>query len=113
MNRRRAYANMEPAEQLLEAAFQGNLREVRRLLAQGVSPDVCNEHGDTPLIRATGAGNRKIVQALIAAGADLNRRNRDGLTALMFALRWDDRACVSVRPLLVAASDPEIEDNHD
>jgi hypothetical protein len=40
-------------------------------------------------------GNRERVKALIAAGADVNARDKDGTTALMLAKSDDVRAALS------------------
>jgi ankyrin repeat protein len=43
------------------------------------------ENGDTALMKATRKGEFAIVKELIAAGADINARNKDGNNALWFA----------------------------
>lgn len=106
------FSDKEPADRLLDAALHGNLREVRRLLDQGVSADVHDSKGDTPLIRATGAGNSRIVRELLAAGADPNLRNRDGMTALTYALRWRNSRIEPLIVLLAQGTDMDLADNH-
>lgn len=106
------YSEKHPADRLLAAALHGNLREVRKLLAQGVQPDVRDVNGDTSLIRATGAGNPRIIQELLAVGADLNSQNDEGLTPLTYALRWRNSRIDQVIPLLIAGSDMDLADNH-
>jgi hypothetical protein len=85
-------AYMEPqrrinrAEALAQAARQGNVAALRRLLPEGSDPDLRRED-DTPLMIAAQQGHVEAVRALIAAGADLEIVNpRWGRTALEQAL---------------------------
>eukprot|EP00434_Breviolum_minutum_P023291 symbB.v1.2.020545.t1/scaffold1731.1/size134469/2 len=43
--------------------------------------DVVDEHGNTAVMIAAREGHKKVVEALIAAGADLSLQNVDGQTA--------------------------------
>jgi uncharacterized protein len=52
-----------------------------------VAPDAANRYGVTPLVLAVEAGNLEIVNALIAAGADVNHALPEGETVLMTAAR--------------------------
>lgn len=92
------------------------------------NPDSADKYGVTLLMKAAKAGNDWDVRKLIESGADVNRRDRDGWTALMYACRYqnnlnivkmliDKGAHVRVRnkynatPLLMAADysqNPEI-----
>lgn len=74
----------EPKEPLVKAAYSGDVDEVKRLLAAGEDVDVLDESFDaTALDVAVGRGNREIVGVLLKAGADPNRVNSKGQTALM------------------------------
>lgn len=44
-----------------------------------------NFKGNTPLITASGVGNKELVKELLNANANVNLANRGGYTALMFA----------------------------
>ncbi|SIO61328.1 Ankyrin repeat [Singulisphaera sp. GP187] len=53
-----------------------------------------NPDGPTPLMTAAAAGHEAVVAWLLAAGADVNRRDRDGFTALAYAAAFDHAAIV-------------------
>jgi len=82
--------------------------------------DLADEHGITKLMRAAKAGNYSEMQRLIKAGANVKKRDNDGWSALMYAVRYqnnmkciqllvDNGAPVRIRnkynttPLLLAA----------
>jgi len=74
---------------LLIDAVKGNQADaVPGLQRRGASPNVLPDYGLTPLIMATRQGNRPIVEALLAAGANVNLRQSgmpDGVTPLQVA----------------------------
>ena len=63
------------------------------------------QSSEPPLVRAAGAGQLAEVQALLAAGADLQARDQNGDTALNAAARGGQRAVVQA--LLAAGADLE------
>lgn len=69
-----------------KAVEQGRLWFVQDMLDAGVSPDIKDGKGNTPLMRAAGEGNIPMVQALVDAGADVNLSNKYGVTALIQAV---------------------------
>ncbi len=70
---------------LIQAALWGNRAVVQELLAAGAQVDAADEEmGQTALMRAVNTSvHAGIVQDLLAAGADPNRLDRAGHTALM------------------------------
>jgi len=72
-------------EVLLQRAEDGDLPAVRRMLADGASPDARDSAGLTPLMLAVIHDHSAIVELLIAHGATVNTQSRVGLTPLMFA----------------------------
>ena len=66
---------MTPEARLLCAAAQGNVAEVRAMLAQGVAVDVRDGKGRTALILAANANSYDAVRVLLDAGADCTVRN--------------------------------------
>ncbi|HJU55956.1 MAG TPA: ankyrin repeat domain-containing protein [Pyrinomonadaceae bacterium] len=98
-----------PSTPLVRAVWEGNLREVKNLLAQGVDVNAVDEGaGNTALATAVSNGQLEFVQTLLAARADPNVRNQGGRTALM---NLDGDASLEiVRALLAAWADVNIED---
>lgn len=65
--------------------------------------DQAREHGLTPLMRAALLGRPDLMEALLAAGVDLARRNGDGNNALWLACV--SREAAAIRALVVAGID--------
>jgi ankyrin repeat protein len=122
---------------LIAAAGKGQLEEVRRLLAAGHDPNergqpltekemkaakwILNEGGAemaaesmgrtidiTPLMAAAEGGHAEIIEALLAAGADVNAEDSFKRRAIMFAIRWKHEGIA--RRLLESGSDPNAKD---
>lgn len=75
-------ANMAAAGQLHEAARNGNLALLTQALDAGDNVSDADEAGDLPLILASLSGNPDAVGLILARGADIEGRNKSGLTAL-------------------------------
>jgi ankyrin repeat protein len=70
-------------ESLAIAAAEGDISQVRRLLARGASPNGYGPDGHAPaLVYAAGNNNVEIVKVLLEKGADPKRRDFEGKTAL-------------------------------
>ena len=67
---------------LIQAARAGNASQVRGLLEAGTNPNVTDDKGNTPLIYAA-KENLASVDMLLFAGADVNARGENGITALI------------------------------
>jgi hypothetical protein len=74
---------------LMRAALQGDLKTLQQLLSSAPDANVnaLDQGGQSALILACESqkSNIKVVQALIAAGANVNLRSRNGYTALTWA----------------------------
>ncbi|OAA67263.1 dil and ankyrin domain containing protein [Niveomyces insectorum RCEF 264] len=72
------------------AASNGNVNQVKKFLAGAARPFVDinapDEDGTPPLIYASCFGHEGVVQALIDAGADVDRQDRNHWSALMWAM---------------------------
>jgi ankyrin len=102
---------------LIRAAKAMDVPLIKLLLAHGARPDLPNSRGITPLMAAAGVGSVAIdtrgyydtedvqkrsvesLRLLLAAGADVNRKDTAGQTALHGAARW---GWTEVLPFLAA-----------
>ena len=83
---------------LHQAAYKGQLAQVRRLIAMGQKVNARDEDGNTPLHLAASAGETETVAELIARGARIGAVSSDGDTALHKAISENH---LSVAVLLV------------
>lgn len=74
-------------QNLLQAAFRGDLEEVKRLLNGGADINTHDNYGRTALLRAADQGHLEVVNVLLDKGADLNTKDNRGETALIAAVR--------------------------
>jgi hypothetical protein len=103
--------------ELIYAAWEGDAAQVRALLARGANVNVRDKrYRKTALEYAIdfsdddeSARTLRIVRMLIAAGADLNLRNDEGLTVLMSAV---DEDRVLFKLLLAAGADVNAKDKN-
>jgi hypothetical protein len=73
-----------PTEPLVKAALDEDVDAIAELLRSGADTDVVDKNYDaTALGVAVGRGNHQIVRMLLKAGADPNKVNSKGQTALM------------------------------
>jgi type II secretory pathway predicted ATPase ExeA len=81
---------MAPAAQqvaaLMERARDGEVGELTRLVSAGVSPNVRDASGFTPLMVAVVNDQVPAARALLDRGADINAWSRGGITALMLSV---------------------------
>ena len=73
-----------PSVDIWEAAATGNIEAVKQHLAAGWDVDAEDNYKSTPLQFAAQGGHKKIVELLIAEGADVNA-NEDGSSPLHIA----------------------------
>lgn len=97
-------------EVLHAAVTGGHVRLVAAICAAGVAVDAVEDvRGDTALSLAVRSPNAcPMAQLLIAAGADVDRRRRDGRTALVLAVRSGDIELAGL--LLTSGADPNLVD---
>jgi len=70
---------------LMEAAYIGNLEEVRRLVLDGAPVDTIDAERRSPLMFAAFNGHAAVAEYLLDAGAAIDARDSAGRTALMYA----------------------------
>jgi hypothetical protein len=69
------------------AAMFGRLEAVKQYITAGADVNaIDDDEGMTPLILAAGGGHKKIVELLIAEGADVNAKDKYGRTPLLMAV---------------------------
>jgi ankyrin repeat protein len=86
----------KPVTSLHEAAADGDLEQVKLLLAKGLDVDTRGEKGMTPLHLAAEEGHKNVVELLIAKGADINVVERNGAKPVWLAMANDHRDIVDL-----------------
>lgn len=102
-----AGAAAQPAQEalLVDAAARGDLAQVRRLLAAGVSVEQRDGGGRTAVLAATAGNHLDVVRDLIARGADVNAQDRQRDSA--FLLAGASGYTQIVRATLAAGANPK------
>ena len=100
VNSTRSHAEGNAAQKSLnQAAREGDIEQLRTLIANGSNVNATDDYGGTPLRSAIDAGQTEAARILVEAGANVNGRDPDGLTPLI-------RACLAghkeIAELLVA-----------
>ena len=84
-----AFAQPAAAQQILDdlfvAAANDRGDQVKSILARGVDPNSVDANGDPVIVAAARAGSASVVDVLLAARVEVDKRNRYGDTALMLA----------------------------
>lgn len=70
---------------LMDAAFDGKLDAVERLVTEGTSANTTDPEKHTPLMWAAFNGHTEVVSYLLQQGATLDAKDESGRTALMYA----------------------------
>lgn len=92
---------------LTDAAEQGDLDTVRRLLQEGIDVNEPELDGTTALHWAVHANDIGMAELLIAAGADANARNRVGAPPILTATINGNAEMLTL--LLAAGADPNMQ----
>ena len=70
---------------LIDYVRANNIKAIEELINDGVNLNETDHKGDTPLNWAASYGLAHIIKLLIDGGADVNKQNNNGKTALIFA----------------------------
>ncbi len=73
------------ANDLVEAAGEGDVAKVTALLKKNVAVDTRGDEGNTALIQAVREGSLDVVRVLVEHKADVNAKNEYGYTPLLFS----------------------------
>ncbi len=79
--------NADGSTPLQWAVFEGDVAEVRRLIAAGADVSIANDYGASPMSLAAEVANTEILALLLEAGANVESPNGDGMTALLAVAR--------------------------
>jgi len=87
---------------MCEAAFEGDLDQIQRLIANGVGPNECDYDNRTGLHLSSCEGHVHVVSYLLEHGSDIEFKDRFGGTALDDAVRhnFDVRNAKLVQAML-------------
>lgn len=88
------YATLDPVAAMLQAAADGALGSILDLKDNGVSLNVLDADGNTPLMLATQAGHHGVVRALCRMEAFINTRNNAGMSAYKLTTAKNDEDIV-------------------
>ena len=97
-------AHAQDTAKFFNAISAGDVEAVKTLIADGANAGVRNDTGATPLIVAAGIPNAALVEALLAAGAEVDAADNDGNTALMKAA-VSEKGFATVELLVKAGAD--------
>jgi uncharacterized protein len=88
---------------LITASYVGDVTTVSRLLAANADPNAADlPYGFTPLLNATLKKHTEVVRLLLAGGADVELRAKDGRSALEIA---EQHGSTEIAALIRAAKD--------
>ena len=77
---------------LLELCYDDAIDAAISALGAGANPNYEDEEGTTPLHWAVWNGNLQLVSALVACGANVEKCDKYGVTALFLAKNWGYKA---------------------
>ncbi|MBQ0050657.1 MAG: ankyrin repeat domain-containing protein [Treponema sp.] len=75
------------------------------------SPNSADPNGVTKLMKAAKSGDKKLIRDLIMSGADIEAKDKEGWTALMYAARYQ-RDYTVVKLLLAYGANSKINNNY-
>lgn len=76
------------------------------------NPDEADSFGRTLLMKAAQNGNNWEIKSLLASGADVNLKDNDGWTALMYAIRYQQNISI-VETLINAGAKIKVKNKYD
>lgn len=106
-------AHGDQNQELIDAAFIGDLKQVKDLLDEGADVHAKDAHGVTALWLASKFNHPDVVRLLLDNGAEVNAKDKDGVTALIEACSFEPSGgkLGVVRLLLERGADVNAKDN--
>ena len=101
----------KPAKSLHQAARDGDIEQVKKLIAQGTDVNARDENGDTALGIAVSYPSRAMVKLLISKGADIDVKDGRGFTPLHWAIFNEDEGLAQL--LVSEGADIKVKDIRD
>ncbi|KAK3251628.1 hypothetical protein CYMTET_39030 [Cymbomonas tetramitiformis] len=86
----------DPSSALCDAAGNGDIATVRRLVQNRVNPNCGDYDGRTPLHLAAAEGRQQVVEFLMSAGASQHAEDRWGCTPLMDAINAGNQLLTNI-----------------
>ena len=90
-----------------------DLESAKKLLEEGADPNAeINDDGTTVLMQSSLRGYSDFVETLLSQGADPDKQNKHGSTALIYICKVDkaEGQLIIVKELLVSKANPDIQD---
>jgi len=99
-------------ENIFGPVARGDLEAVKHAIAQGADLNATNViHGRTPLMVALTDGHREIAVLLVEKGANVNARDKGGMTPLIYAAYGKDANTNVVALMIQKGADVNAKDN--
>lgn len=80
------------AEELIDAAMEGDIKKMHFLIASGFNPDGIAYDGLTPMVAAVQRHQYESINYLISIGSDINKGDENHLTPLFYAALQGDES---------------------
>ncbi|MGB0346933.1 MAG: ankyrin repeat domain-containing protein [Balneolaceae bacterium] len=101
------FANEKEEKALLSAAYSGDIGQIEYLIQKGISPNIVDTEGNTPLHYAASQNRDDAIHLLIKHGAKLDVQNSSENSPLSIAATQNHFESVDV--LLTAGANPNLQ----